>query len=64
MKYQPQTWHYGIVAQSWAEFQNYSVDGPEIAYYQKFIERYGQPHSMSRVARVVCCCPIYRLLWM
>ncbi len=43
MKYQPQTWHYGIVAQHWAEFQNYSVDGPEIAYYQKFIEREGQP---------------------
>jgi SAM-dependent methyltransferase len=43
MKYQPQTWHYGIVAQHWAEFQNHSVDGPEIAYYQKFIERDGQP---------------------
>ena len=43
MKYQPQTWHYGIVAQHWAEFQNYSTDGPEIAYYQRFIERYGQP---------------------
>ena len=43
MKYQPQTWHYGIVAQHWAEFQNYSVDAPEIAYYQRFIEHYGQP---------------------
>jgi len=28
------------VAQYWAEFE---VDGPEIAYYQKLIERYGQP---------------------
>jgi SAM-dependent methyltransferase len=43
MKYQPQTWHYGIVAQHWAEFENYSVDGPEIAYYQGLVERYGQP---------------------
>ncbi len=43
MKYQPQTWHYGIVAQHWAEFQNHSVDGPEIAYYQESIERHGQP---------------------
>ena len=32
MKYEPQTWHYGIVARHWAEFQ---LDGPEIAYYQK-----------------------------
>lgn len=39
MKVQPQTWHYGIVAQHWAELQNHSVDGPEIAYYQKFIEQ-------------------------
>lgn len=43
MKYQPQTWHYGIVAQHWAEFQNYSEDAPEIAYYRTFIERCGQP---------------------
>jgi SAM-dependent methyltransferase len=43
MQYQPQTWHYGIVAQHWAEFQNFSVDAPEIAYYQRFIEKYGQP---------------------
>lgn len=40
MKYQPQTWHYGLVAQYWAEF---NVEGQEIAYYQKFIERNGQP---------------------
>ena len=43
MKYEPQTWHYGIVAQHWAEFQNYSEDAPEVAYYRKFIGRYGQP---------------------
>lgn len=36
----PQTWHYGLVAQWWAEFVH---DGPEIAYYQGIIERYGQP---------------------
>ncbi len=36
----PQTWHYGLVARHWAEFH---VGGPEIPYYRKFIERYGQP---------------------
>jgi SAM-dependent methyltransferase len=40
MNDRPQTWHYGLVAQYWAEF---NVEGPEIAYYQKLIERYGQP---------------------
>jgi SAM-dependent methyltransferase len=37
---QVQTWHYGLMAQWWAEF---NLDGPEIAYYQGIIERYGQP---------------------
>jgi SAM-dependent methyltransferase len=40
MNHPPQTWHYGLVAQYWAEFE---VEGPEIAYYQNQIERYGQP---------------------
>ena len=40
MTTEPQTWHYGLVAQWWAEFNN---DGPEIAYFQRVIERYGQP---------------------
>lgn len=37
---QAQTWHHGIVARWWAEF---NVDGPEISYFQKFIEDDGQP---------------------
>lgn len=37
---EPQTWHYGIVASWWAEF---NVTGPEISYFQKFIEDDGQP---------------------
>lgn len=40
IKHPPQSWHYGIVAQYWAEFNH---GGPEIAYYQKFIEGDGQP---------------------
>lgn len=36
----PQTWHYGLVAQWWAEFNQ---AGPEIPYFQKLIERHGQP---------------------
>lgn len=35
-----QTWHYGLVARYWAEN---NTTGPEIAYFQRLIERYGQP---------------------
>jgi SAM-dependent methyltransferase len=36
----PQTWHYGLIAKWWAEFNQ---GGLEIEYFQKFIERDGQP---------------------
>lgn len=36
---EPQTWHYGVVARWWAEF---NVDGPEIDYFRSFVEA-GQP---------------------
>ena len=39
---QPQTWHYGLVAQWWAEF-NDDFRAHEIPYFQRFIERNGQP---------------------
>jgi SAM-dependent methyltransferase len=35
----PQTWHYGVIARYWAEF---NTDGPEIEYFRRFVER-GQP---------------------
>jgi SAM-dependent methyltransferase len=35
----PKTWHHGLVAKWWAEFNE---SGPEIAYFQKYVER-GQP---------------------
>ena len=35
----PSTWHYGVVARWWAEFNR---DGPEIDYFRAFVER-GQP---------------------
>ena len=37
---QVQTWHYGVVARWWAEF---NTAGPEIAYFRQFIEGDGQP---------------------
>jgi ubiquinone/menaquinone biosynthesis C-methylase UbiE len=37
---EPRTWHYGVVARWWAEF---NVSGPEIAYFQKFVEDEGEP---------------------
>ena len=43
MQHEPQTWHYGLMAQHWAEFENYSEDAPEIAYYQTYIHAYGEP---------------------
>src|SRR5436309_4669214 len=33
------TWHHGLVAEWWAEFE---IDGPEIQYFQHFVEE-GQP---------------------
>jgi SAM-dependent methyltransferase len=35
----PSTWHFGVVARWWAEFND---SGPEIAYFQRYIEA-GQP---------------------
>lgn len=35
----PQTWHYGVVAKWWAEF---NTSGPEIEYFRTFVEA-GQP---------------------
>ena len=35
----PETWHYGLVARWWAEFNR---DGPEIEYFRRFVEE-GQP---------------------
>jgi SAM-dependent methyltransferase len=34
-----QTWHHGLVAEWWAEFE---VEGPEIQYFRRFVES-GQP---------------------
>ena len=36
----PRTWHYGVVAQWWAEF---NAGGPEIACFRALIDRYGEP---------------------
>lgn len=37
---QPQTWHYGVMARWWAEF---NVSGPEIEYFRTFVEDEGEP---------------------
>jgi ubiquinone/menaquinone biosynthesis C-methylase UbiE len=37
---EPRTWHYGTVARWWAEF---NLSGPEIAYFQRFVEADGEP---------------------
>jgi SAM-dependent methyltransferase len=40
MNLEPTTWHYGLVARYWAEF---NTAGPEIDYFRKKIEEFGQP---------------------
>src|SRR6185312_9550266 len=39
MTHRPKTWHYGLVAKWWSEFNQ---GGDEIAYFQKYVE-HGQP---------------------
>jgi SAM-dependent methyltransferase len=39
MSQAPQTWHYGLVAKWWAEFNE---DGPEIEYFRRYVE-HGRP---------------------
>ena len=41
MSEQAQTWHYGLVARWWAEFN--TADPEELAFYQGFVERNGEP---------------------
>ena len=36
----PIVWHYGLMAERWAEFNN---DAPEVPFFLKTIERFGQP---------------------
>jgi SAM-dependent methyltransferase len=38
----PQTWHYGLIARYWAEF-NDDFRPHEIPYFQRYIERGGEP---------------------
>ena len=60
MKEQPQTWHYGLAAKWWAEF-NWS--GPEIDYYRRFIEEVASPPSTSDAAQDVSSCHGSVLAW-
>jgi SAM-dependent methyltransferase len=39
---QPQTWHYGLIAEYWAQF-NADFRSHEIPYFQRFIEDGGEP---------------------
>lgn len=38
---QPRTWHYGLIARWWAEFNTASPE--ELAFYRSAVETYGQP---------------------
>jgi SAM-dependent methyltransferase len=42
MRAPPQTWHYGLIARYWAEF-NDDFRPHEIPYFQRYIERGGEP---------------------
>jgi hypothetical protein len=51
MSERPQTWHYGLVARWWAEFNH---GGPEIEYFRRFVQRDGQPRSTLPAAPGAC----------
>ena len=36
MEGSPRTWHYGVIARYWAEF---NTGGPEIEYFRRFVEK-------------------------
>jgi SAM-dependent methyltransferase len=40
MSDKPHAWHYGLIAETWAEFSN---ETPELDFYLRQIERFGQP---------------------
>jgi SAM-dependent methyltransferase len=42
MRDAPQTWHYGLIAKWWSEF-NDDFRPHEVSYFQRYIERDGQP---------------------
>ena len=37
---EPVVWHYGLMAERWAEF---NIDAPELPFFQDAIARFGQP---------------------
>ena len=48
---EPQTWHYGVVAKWWAEFNK--DGGRELEYFRPFLEA-GQPRSTWAAGRAGC----------
>ena len=47
------TWHYGVTARWWAEF---NTSGPEIDYFRRYVEA-GSPHSTSAAVPAGSCSP-------
>jgi len=43
MSEQPSTWHYGLVARWWAEFNVSDPNDEDLVYFRTAVERYGQP---------------------
>jgi len=43
MRDAPQTWHYGLIAKWWSEFNDDFRPHEKVPYFQRFIERDGQP---------------------
>jgi hypothetical protein len=49
----PQTWHYGLIARYWAEF-NDDFRPHEIPYFRAFVERDGNRRSTLPAGRAGC----------
>lgn len=43
MQQQPQSWHYGVIAEHWAEFQNLAGDTEDVAHVVSLIRNHGEP---------------------
>lgn len=43
LKEKPHTWHYGIIAEHWAEFQNHRSNAEDVAHVQRLIREHGEP---------------------
>ncbi len=53
---EPEVWHYGLMAEHWAEF---SIEAREAPFFLQEIARYGQPVLDMGCGTGASCCRCY-----